>query len=311
MAYKRLSIISLSVLSLALAGCSSGGGGGGSTPGGTTYLTWADRIAAAEQGETISLEGTSIEGEVTVDSDGNFQFSDITQGDAKLEADESAIKFTAAGGTVLQFSDEEQDLEFPLGGTDVLAVTLDRADNGDFLIFVDPFVEGFEYQSFGVWGRLDETTGRGVAGAFSVGSKTAVADIPTTGSATFVGSATGIYAVGDNARLTAAKMTADVSFATRTVAFSTSNTQAGGLGEIIGSQPGSPGWHDRAGLDLSGTLSYAAGSNNITGDVRSADGMTGAAAASFYGPNAAEVGGTFAVGEGTTRRFFGGFGGKR
>jgi hypothetical protein len=67
-------------------------------------------------------------------------------------------------------------------------------------------------------------------------------------------------------------------------------------------------------LNLSGTLSYLAGSNQFSGTVNTTS-MSGIATGKFYGPSAQEIGGTFSVSNGTVgsggSAYIGGFGGKR
>ena len=62
-------------------------------------------------------------------------------------------------------------------------------------------------------------------------------------------------------------------------------------------------------LNMTGTLTYAAGSNAFSGTV-SASGLSGQVKGQFYGPAATEIGGTFAVkGSGVTT-YAGAFGAK-
>ena len=65
------------------------------------------------------------------------------------------------------------------------------------------------------------------------------------------------------------------------------------------------------GLDLTGTLRYAAGTNTFGGDITSANGMSGRADGRFYGPGAEEVGGVFETRGAGTEVYGGAFGGRR
>jgi hypothetical protein len=66
---------------------------------------------------------------------------------------------------------------------------------------------------------------------------------------------------------------------------------------------------------MSGTLTYAAGTNAFSGVVTAAgagSGLTGNAIGKFYGPTATEIGGTYAIKAGSgLESLIGGFGGKR
>ena len=97
-------------------------------------------------------------------------------------------------------------------------------------------------------------------------------------------------------------MNATADFATLNVAFSTTGSTRVSDNAPVGTLPTAA-----PGMDLTGTLTYPAGSNTFTGAVTSANGMSGNATGRFYGPGIAaatatkvagappEIGGTFAV----------------
>jgi hypothetical protein len=98
-------------------------------------------------------------------------------------------------------------------------------------------------------------------------------------------------------------MTAVVVFDTRTVTFSTSNTTiAGGP---------STSQISASALNMTGNLSYAAGTNVMTGTATTTNGMSGNMNGKFYGPGLNEIGGTYAVTGSGAGSMVGGFGGKR
>jgi hypothetical protein len=141
--------------------------------------------------------------------------------------------------------------------------------------------------------------------ARSSGTATPPTAVPTTGSATFVGSARGFYITpgGTQAQETSASMSGQVNFGAREIGFSTSGTILQGVGPV-----------DQ--LDISGTLRYSANSNTFTGTVQPrVGGMTGSATGRFYGPQAQELGGVYNLtgpgGPLTPERMIGGFGGRR
>ena len=170
-------------------------------------------------------------------------------------------------------------------------------------VLANPKVYGYEYQTYGSWGAY--LNAGSVGYAVSIGNLTPGGSIPTVGSAVFTGGANG-YLV-DAYRLayvTNASMTAAVDFASRTVAFSTTNTTM--TGATTGVATSIPAYN------LSGTMTYSAGTNRLTGPVSSSGGMTGSLIANFYGPAANEIGGTYGLTQPTTgNTLVGGFGGKR
>jgi hypothetical protein len=162
---------------------------------------------------------------------------------------------------------------------------------------------GYQYQTYGAWGAWGNA---GVGGnAVSVGSLTASSNIPTSGSAVFTGGANGYLIDGlKYSYVTSASMSATVNFAARQVAFSTSGTT------IVGKTSGTT--LAISGLDLTGSMSYSAGTNKMTGSVTSASGMSGSMIANFYGPAANEIGGTYGLTQTSSgNSLVGGFGGKR
>jgi hypothetical protein len=162
----------------------------------------------------------------------------------------------------------------------------------------------FNYQSYGAWarGNLDDVLTR----AMSTGPATPGNSIPTTGTATYTGTAKGFFWINGNAQSysTSASMNAQVDFSKREVGFATSNTTIN-EGPEFGLNPN---------FDLSGTLRYNPGVNNITGTVTTRDEtMSGNALARFYGPQAQEIGGVYRVEPAVrgSKGMTGGFGGKR
>lgn len=101
---------------------------------------------------------------------------------------------------------------------------------------------------------------------------------------------------------TLANMNTTVNFATRQLSFMTSFSQQ--TPELVSSTfvPS---------LDMTGTLSYAPGSNQFSGPVTATNGMTGTAQGRFYGPAAEEIGGTFSVTGPGVQSYGGAFGGAR
>jgi hypothetical protein len=163
------------------------------------------------------------------------------------------------------------------------------------LLLLDPSSAGLSYSTLGAWG-YDEPSGsptRSYGGWFAVGIETRGADIPTTGTANYVGGMAGTYANGATIYGVAAAAGAKANFGARNIEFNTTNTTKMDI-----NTPGSLPVLDPS-LDITANrLTYSAGVNRITGAVTSST-MSGNAAARFFGPAAAEFGGAFSMKNGT------------
>ena len=98
-------------------------------------------------------------------------------------------------------------------------------------------------------------------------------------------------------------MTVILSYDLQSLSFTTSNSG------IIGAPSGN--LSSLSNLNLTGTLTYIAGTNYFTGTVTSANGMSGKINGEFYGPGINELGGTFALYGSGVGTLVGSFGGKR
>jgi len=321
------------LFALVAAGCgSSGSGGGTSTPDTVQFTSFAD--AELVPGEELVLPAVSLES--TYDAENGLIFSEASGaatgasfsylGGEDPDGEPAKFTVTSAEGTVIEFKPSDEPGVFmarivetgvDTGYSDGSPFMLDFTDPEasetiDILLGSDFDVTGWDYQQFGVWVTGFGEDASGTVGAASGGAFTAGTDIPQTGSATFTGVSTGVYAAPDGAGfITASNMTAVASFANRSVNFSTTDTRvapADTIGNIIGNTRYS--FAANNGLDLNGTMNYAAGSNNLRGEVAAENGMTGSVNGNFYGPSANEIGGTFAV-DGDQGSYIGGFGGKR
>ncbi len=166
---------------------------------------------------------------------------------------------------------------------------------------------GYSYTQYGDWYQCSANcagsgTTTDVGGFFVRGDSTAPANIPTTGTYTYNGSIAGVSidAAGYSGEA-AAGMTATANFATRSIAFVTANTMImPDVGPVAAN----------SNLNMSGTLTYAAGQNLFSGTVKTANNaLSGTAAGRFYGPAAQEIGGLFAL-TGTGGAYIGSFIGK-
>jgi hypothetical protein len=266
-------------LSLMLSAC-----GGGDGAGTASFTSWS----TIQPSSTVVAQGLSQE----VDSVGNpSAVSRNSSATMSLDADGKLSRLVIRSLTTTI----DVDLFSPGGETGFLEAT-SSTDSAISVIFADPifpprFPPGYDYQTFGVW----ESTATDTVGYFSVGVPTVGSNIPTTSTATFTGSLAGFYFDPDGLGFFAfgdVNVTAD--FASRTLVFGTENTVIRPdlltAGNAI----------SRNDLNLSGTLSYASGTNSFSGSVESAgslisNSLTGSSSGQFYGPNAEELGGVFFV----------------
>jgi hypothetical protein len=300
----RLLISSIAVLTL--TACAGGGGGGSSSSNGN-----------------ITTSATGFSGQATWTSNGSGTVTNIgtynqsTSGLTYTETVNSSNivqsnSFTSALGTVISFDRAQGDTigNIATGPLANKAYAEVKSNGNDLAIISPGSMNGWSYQSYGIWiSNLNSSSG--TVGGGSAGSLTTGGSIPTTGTANFSGTSAGAYTNSSGIPyLTGSAMSASVNFATRSLSFATTGTQ------ILLSN-GS--WQSTAGLNTTGTLSYASGTNLVTGtNLATAGGggvavMTGGTVTGkFYGPAANELGGTFAVrAGGGVESYAGAFGSKR
>lgn len=171
----------------------------------------------------------------------------------------------------------------------------------DQALAANPYGQGWNYQSFGVWENAYNDPVRGGIGAASVGVASAADAIPTSGTATFNGS----MGLTNQTMFFTASLTADVDFGARSASLSSGTFQQ--AGQLPGLQTDAT---------INGTLTYQAGQNALSGTLSGTgqwSSFSGSATAQFYGPAAQELGGTFVLGSGGSQPSYlaGGFGAAR
>ena len=292
---KNLAILVLPITLVACAGGSSSSGSTSSSAATTPFTIWSNTTVgtpvslSSGPSSTLALDGTSVQsaadGAATLTLNSSNNFSAISASNSANSA-----SFSAANGDTLQAG---------FDGNSTVALNKSQTAVG---AFANPAAYGFEYQTYGAWGAYGNASTP--AYAISVGNASPASAIPLTGALTFTGGATGYYVDASKfGYVTNANMVAAVTFDNRSIIFTTTNTSiAGGPGAPQISAPS---------LNMTGTLSYAAGSNAISGTATTANGMSGNMNGKFYGPAINEVGGTYAVTGSGVGSMVGGFGGKR
>ena len=293
----------LSIGTMLLVAC-----GGGSSSSSTTsstpstpttiesFTSWAATTANVP---VAMVDGSSS----TIDLLGNISQSD-SSGSATFTRDANnsytLISPTASTGNSAIFSAALGDtLQSSFSSANTTALNKAQTTIG---LFANPSTISFDYQTYGIWGSYGIATGDSFA--LSDGSASPTSAIPTTGGLTFTGGSTG-YFVDTNkfAYISNATMVANLSFNTRTFIFTTTNTV------IQGAPNGNV--NTNADLNMTGVMTYIAGTNNFIGTVTTTSGMTGKINGKFYGPGVNEIGGTYAVYGAGIGTLVGSFGGKR
>ena len=183
-------------------------------------------------------------------------------------------------------------------------LAISSQDGKNKAVLADSIQLAHEYQTYGAWlTGIDEANG--TVGALTIGSVTATADIPSSGTHTFTGTLLGVYvdAAGSDAHRVTADTSIGVDFAARSLTFSSTNSTMVNL-----RTDASAANND---LNLSGTINYASNTNLFFGNLTAAGGMSGSTQGFFYGPSAEEVGGGFQLSGSGVERFTGAYGAKR
>lgn len=164
------------------------------------------------------------------------------------------------------------------------------------------------YMRFGQWAETSHS-GQAVAfGLFHAGNETPLAQIPTSGTATYHGSTVGIAFRDDVTTRIFSPLTLNADFGGRTITGAATQFSAVNLG---GPDQGAAAFAPFLRLDLNGSISGAGFAGTSSSSVIGVTG-TGTFDGKFYGPNAVEAGGTWRVeGPGGTMKAWGSFGATR
>lgn len=303
------------LLPMMLAAC---GGGGGSSSGLSPNQPTYNRILFGSEtpidgtlhqyslnGAKITLASGTNEISGTVNgNNGNLTSIDITvtfQGSILFT--EKFDNFTETTATASEF------------GVGYKFQSIDNGTQGvQKMTFFDPKALGFEYSALGIW-ECEACPGSGIApsvgGYFSMGAITFITDIPTTSTANYSGKLVGTYADNTNVYSVGASALANANFGTQTVTFWTENTQ-----KVIKNSGGTPTLDTNLDIKpsvLTTTLTSTTPGYQLKGTLETKGGMRGPADALYYGPQAAELGGTFFVSDNpvnpgaSTKQMVGGF----
>jgi len=186
-------------------------------------------------------------------------------------------------------------------GIDVSASRV--GDATQVAVIANPYAQGWNYQSFGVW-NTHGPSARQIASS-SFGAPTPASAVPSSGTASFVGKLGGVYvSPSGEGSVASADIRVHADFGNRSLGFASSNTR---LSQDLKSSTPAP--H----LNLGGTLTYSPAANTFTGTITNAGGtMSGSSTGRYYGPTAQELGGVFTVkSPATAETLTGAYGAKR
>ncbi len=186
-------------------------------------------------------------------------------------------------------------------GMDSLLITA-RSSNGEKRGWMgNADALDFDHQTFGMWAN-GVGTSSGSVSVGSFGSRTATADMPSSGSATFSGRSVGMVVTTDGRALVAESQVGVTTSDFSSVSVASTNTYVRNLS-------GGNAWRGQH-LDFAGTGTVDGNgfTANINGVVPFSATSSGTMDGSFYGDEAQEVGGTFEM-NGAIGNYTGAFGG--
>ena len=291
---------------LSLSAC--GGGGGGSSASSSSPLVTFSQVGANSQ--VTVANGISNE----VDYTYNVGTSKITtlsnynagQAGANVVASYDAsknigtVKLNTAGGTSISWNTATDSIGTLLINSNVEYIT--SANGQNYSLIANPYDLGWDYQTFGTW-VTGGGTGSGKAGNYSIGLPTSGSSIPTSGTATYTGYTGGRYsASGGEDYYTSSNLTANANYATRSITLSSTGTKV--TRDLLNQ-------FNFNNINFTGTMTYSAASNDITGTILTTSGLNGTVKGQFYGPLANEIGGSFTATGAGIELYSGAFGAKK
>lgn len=278
-------------------------------PSPAPFVKWPDHLGSATE---IGSREITVRYEVAPDGSIRTQFPDPVPGGLSTVASTVTVASTSTGALsswTNQIDTMGGDGRAWLPGQPGLVSTVGRStgrptppfldstdpatpyayrtgQNSTIGVIANPYVLGWDYQSFGVWASTEPEGGK--LGASIFGATTPASAVPLSGAATFSGKLAGYYvSPSGQGSVAAADVRVAADFGTRTLTFASTGTT---LTRNLSSVASAPG------LNLGGALTYAPGSGAFSGMLTSASGtVSGATNGQFFGPAAQELGGLFAL----------------
>lgn len=228
-----------------------------------------------------------------------------SKGNTQTEEGQLAEKNKTASEKLAYFRRDQKGLVFDTQFDGVYVISF---DDDTRIVLHDPSAAGWTYQTFAHYTVPAKTPHKGYQGYQSLGDETAFASLPAQGTATYKGISTAYVVTGNNNpnRQLTSNVMAIVDFGLKGVRFETSNSHFHTL------EDGKRVSEAAKNYDFKGKASWKDG-NLFSGNVSTADGkLSGNLNGKFYGPNAAEIGGTYGLkNKDATEHLIGGYGAKR
>ena len=228
-----------------------------------------------------------------------------SKGNTQTEEGKLAEKNKTASEKLAYFRLDQNGLVFDTQFDGVYVISF---DNDTQIVLHDPSAAGWTYQTFAHYTVPDKTSHKGYQGYQSLGDETAFTTLPAQGTATYKGISTAYVVTGNNNpnRQLTSNVMAIVDFGLKGVRFETSNSHFHTLTNDKRVSTVAENYN------FKGTASWTDG-NLFSGKVITADGkLSGNLNGKFYGPNAAEIGGTYGLkNKDATEHLIGGYGAKR
>ncbi|NKW91626.1 transferrin-binding protein-like solute binding protein [Rhodobacteraceae bacterium R_SAG9] len=247
--------------------------------------------------QTASVS-TDENGFVTKGATGSAQDGSVTL-ESNLGSNEGLI-FKSGGRTTSLREEDGDDIEYDGGRRLTIAGISKNKRTRAYL--GNEIALDFDHQSYGMWVTgIGTSNGRVSVGSF--GHRTASADMPTNGAATYRGNSVGmvISPGGHDLVVESEVQLSTTDFSDLTIVSGNSTAR-----HMEGSAPWGANDYNFAGT---GTISGNGFTANLTGTGAKSAGATGSASGHFYGDDASEVGGTFDLNGSMT--YTGAFGAER
>lgn len=312
----------MTVLCACVVGACGGGGGGGGSASVSPSFPLGSTPSSTPQDLTTLTQLTEVG--VAISATASLRIGDGYYFDAWTTVPVPRVGLRTSAGDIVEVALSVPQLgvaqnftssllQEPIDGNVVPGVQwasgLNTVSGRDVTVdIIDPAVSQLRYHTFGSWGYELSTPTSIVVGYVVLGTPTPVSSVPTTGTATYNGVMNAVYTAAgagtDSFFDVTAAATANANFAARSISFSTTGTvRQSVVNSVITAD---------SNLNLTGTLTYTAGSNQVSGAFTSSGGLAGNAAGNFFGPNGEELGGTFVLsrnpGTSTQEHMFGAFG---
>jgi hypothetical protein len=255
------------------------GGSGTATDALSKFTTQTGFTATAHRGLEIANSGTGIESSPALSFALTTTGFDMTTSDGTLRYDTRTSSSNVLGTNTYRAC------------VDTCTTTSTYYD----VTLVNGGSTTLQYSTYGTWTKSVANASFSRFGAFAVGVPSTEAQVPTKGTATFSGSATGLVSVdaagSDYSFSGTATLNADFSAKTITGGITSITTKTLGSVVTTGTMNDitlSSGTISGTGFSGTATAGTTAGTLNITG-------ATGTFSGSFYGPSATEAAGSFAL----------------